>query len=163
MKKLCNYIIVFVLLSFISIGLSENDLSVYASSSNVKKIACNAKLTDSFSEERILVVLDDEASSNTKEYDKSDFNIHGCVDVKDLTSYNNSFQYKNDEDRPFNKVLSIELTNGSKEYVLETINELIKRDDVLYAGPDYEISIASTSPNDYNETTQWAVNSLQLP
>lgn len=151
MKKIFNCIVV-VLLSFISLTLLENSLLVHALSSNDEKIVCNAKLTDSFSEERILVVLSDEVSSSAKKYDKSDFDIHRCNDVKDLTSYKNTFHHKNDDEN-FNKALSLELTNGTKEYVLETINELIKRDDVLYAGPDYKISIASTTPNDYNSTT----------
>ena len=89
MKKIFNCIVV-ILLSFISLTLLENSLLVHASSNNDEKIVCNAKLTDSLSEERILVVLSDEASSSAKEYDKSDFNIHRCNDVKDLTSYKNS-------------------------------------------------------------------------
>ena len=162
MKKIFNCIVV-ILLSFISLTLLENSLLVHESSSNDEKIVCNAKISDSFSEERVLVVLNDEASAKSKKYDKNDFNINGCYEVKDLTSYDNDTKYKNDNEETPKKVLSLELRNSSKEYVLDTIKELIKREDVLYAGPDYKISISSTIPNDYNVDTQWAINSLQLP
>lgn len=158
MKKIFNCIVV-ILLSFISLTLLENSLLVHASSSNDEKIVCNAKISDSFSEERVLVVLNDEASAKSKKYDKNDFNINGCYEVKDLTSYDNDTKYKNDNEETPKKVLSLELRNSSKEYVLDTIKELIKREDVLYAGPDYKISISSTIPNDYNVDTQWAINS----
>ena len=163
MKKIFSYILVIILLSFSLVALSENTLLSYASTSNNEKIACDAKLSDAFSDERILVVLNDEASSSSKKYSKSDFNVQRCESVRDLTSYKTSIEYQNKKGNKFRRVLSLELTSGSKEYVLETIKELIKRDDVLYAGPDYEISAASTTANDYYADTQWAIESLQLP
>lgn len=158
MKKIFSCLV--VLLLFVSVVSLDVNVSVYALSNKNEKVICNAKISDSFSKDRVLVVLNNSASSSLKQYNKNDFKINRCIDVKDLTKYKNTRSDNINEN--FKKVLSLELANGSKEYVLETITELIKREDVLYAGPDYEISIASTNPNDYNDETQWAINSLSL-
>lgn len=71
-----------------------------------------------------------------------------------------------DEDlNSYNQVLCIELEDTGKEKVLEAIKELKKQENVIYAGPDYVLSVASTTPDDfyYTNGTQWAINKIQLP
>ncbi len=71
-----------------------------------------------------------------------------------------------DEDlNNYNQVLCIELEDTGKEKVLEAIKELKKQENVIYAGPDYVLSVASTTPDDpgYTEGEQWAIDRIQLP
>ena len=77
-------ILIFV---FVLIVIFEGEIIVHASSNKCEKILCNATINDSFSEERILVVLNEENSYSSKEYNRNDFNINNCNEVRDLTSY----------------------------------------------------------------------------
>jgi len=65
----------------------------------------------------------------------------------------------------FNRILRLELEEKSKQSVLDAINELEKREDVLYAGPNYIYSATATRPNDpyYTSGNQWAIDNLGLP
>ncbi len=65
----------------------------------------------------------------------------------------------------YNQVLCIELEETGKEKVLETISELEKQENVLYVGPDYVLTVDSTTPNDpgYTNGSQWAIDKIKLP
>ena len=69
-----------------------------------------------------------------------------------------------DEDlSSYHQVFCIELEESGKDKVLEAIAELEKRDDILYAGPDYKMTICATTANDTHYNDQWAINMIQLP
>ena len=55
-------------------GFKNKVVVVNALNNDIKKIYCNATLDDDFAEDRILVVLNDKVSSNSKIYSNSD----GC-------------------------------------------------------------------------------------
>ncbi len=152
--------------SFIILILGTPNTSLDFSSQNIEeeKIYCEATMEDEFAEDRVLVVLNEEVSSKSKEYDKNDFSKIRCKDVKELSLPKDKAKNKD----TYKKVLSLDLSNSSKEYVLDTIDELIKRDDVLYAGPDYKLSLSSTIPNEYPTESaaiaqQWAIGNINLP
>ena len=74
--------------------------------------------------------------------------------------------------KKFNRILKLELNINSKENVLSAIRELEKREDVLYAGPDYTLELFVTPNDEYyvdgyviNGATeyQWAIDNLSLP
>ena len=157
MKKF-NVLLLIVLFSIAILnGFKNKVIVVNAINNDIKKIYCNATLDDDFAEDRILVVLNDKVSSNSKIYSNSDFLRYDCERVNELT---NSSLNKNNK-----QVLCLNLKNSSKENVLKTIDELIKRDDVLYAGVDYRISAVTTIPNDYNSSAdvRWAIDDISLP
>ena len=54
-----------------------------------------------------------------------------------------------------NDILRIDLSEKSKSNVLSVSEELLNRDDVLYAGPDFKMSLYSTEPNDTFSSSQW--------
>ena len=83
--------------------------------------------------------------------------------MRKLTCDTKVLRQGNENLKKYNDVLSLELKNSTKENVLELIDELAMRDDVLYAGPDYQISISSTFPNDYIQNNQWAIDSISIP
>lgn len=157
MKKF-NVLLLIVLFSIAILnGFKNKVVVVNALNNDIKKIYCNATLDDDFAEDRILVVLNDKVSSNSKKYSNSDFLRYDCERVNELT---NSSLNKNNK-----QVLCLNLKSSSKENVLKTIDKLMKRDDVLYAGVDYKISAATTIPNDYNPSAyvQWAIDDISLP
>lgn len=161
MKKINQFIILAILFVFIG-GISVKKNKVYATNIIESKFFSNATLEDEFADDRVLIILNEEASLNSKRYDISDFPNIRCTNVKELTikDINQIRSISNSEAK---RVLSIELENSSKSYVLYVINELIKRDDVLYVGPDYEISVASAPYNVETDIGQWAIDDLQLP
>lgn len=63
----------------------------------------------------------------------------------------------------YHQVLCIELEESGKDKVLEVIAELEKRDDIIYAGPDYVISACATTPDDTSYVQQWAPEMIDLP
>ena len=65
----------------------------------------------------------------------------------------------------YKQVLCIELEETGKEKVLEAIAMLEKQDGVVYAGPDYVLTVDSKTPNDpyYIDGRQWAIDKIRLP
>lgn len=68
----------------------------------------------------------------------------------------------------FRRILYLELPVKSKEGVLETIRALEKREDILYAGPDYHMEIQALKqfPNpvhDYYANNTEILDSISLP
>ncbi len=66
----------------------------------------------------------------------------------------------------FQNSLCLELEEKGKDKVLEAIKTLEKRDDIIYAGPNYCYSVCdSVIPNDTNYLNgqQWAIDTIQLP
>jgi len=63
----------------------------------------------------------------------------------------------------FHQIFCIELNTMGKEKVLDAISEIEKRDDVLYAGPDYVLTTCATYTNDTLRSAQWAIEKIDLP
>ena len=127
------------------------------------------------------------SSVRLKSFSPDDFVGIGCINVYELTIYTTNQLNEelatiklSDIEKPEenltaydlgvdvrwgNRILKLELAEKSKEGVLNAIRELEKREDVLYAGPDFVYSIDSTVPNDqyYVSGNQWAIGNLDLP
>ena len=161
-KLLIVLVIIFVL--FITFTASTNS---FAQTLSEEKVYCEATLEDEFADNRVLVVLDKSSSYSKNVYDESTFSKYNCTDVTELTYMSTSELRTNNSDAAintsnYNKVLCLELANNSKSNVLNVIKDLIQREDVIYAGPDYKMAISSTIPNDSLLENQWAVDSIEL-
>lgn len=167
------FIVIFLLLCTVApvFALNTNIENEYTSSE--EKIYCKATIDDDFSNNRILVVLKNNESLKLKSYSSDDFYGITCKSVKSLTTStdkkaklqiddflknslyakeaNTSFirhetnDFKSVDLNTYRRVICIELEENSKENVLEVIKALEKRDDVLYAGPDYFVYLNSDS------------------
>ena len=114
---------------------------------------------DEFIEDRVVIVLTKEASINFKVYSPDDFKEVGCVRIDDSTRHTLEIVKEQleaektgywseklkeraeygmliDVDK-FRRILELRLFEKNKENVIKAINILSKREDVLYAGPDY--------------------------
>ena len=146
-----------------------------------EKIPCNVTIQEDFASDRVLVVLKKEVTKGTKTYTAEDFSEKGfeITGLTDLTAERQQLEpEKTDkgdeisdseekdiqpESKDFKTILQLDLSQKSKENVLETIKQLEKRDDILYAGPDYIMkffSVPSPVPTYYSQ--QWAINKIQL-
>jgi subtilisin family serine protease len=127
----------------------------------------NATLEDSFADDAILIVLSKEttkASFSRGAYNARDFSeIRGSrvTDLTELTGELVERQFEADrtgnrnairhleeramlvETDKFRRILRIELAERGKENVLNAIRQLERRDDILYAGPDYVLTIGA--------------------
>ena len=149
-SKKCLYYVIIMLLLFsgLCVAMGETrDIS--------EKIECDATLSDAFSEEEILLILTEKASKTSKKYTKKDFPEISCETVEELI-------INKEESQKDHQILRIKLCQKSKHSVLEGIKKLILRDDVLYAGPNYILEVASTYPNDTFNSEQWGINSIDL-
>lgn len=146
-----------------------------------EKVYSSATMNDQFSDDTVLVVLNERASYSAKNYTTNDFSAFGCSKIQDLTQEaTRVVQQNNPQGRAFlntenvistnelvnvenyKRVLSLKLGTKSKQNVLNVIKELEKRNDVYYAGPDYKIAAQSTT-NDSLAVGQWALDLLDLP
>lgn len=140
-----------------------------------------------FADDSIMVVLNNEASLSMEDYDALDFAEIGCSSVTDLTSTTTALvraeltgadtasvlniepgttvsdDFFEVEPETFNKVLCLNLKDPGKENVLAAIKLLSKRVDVIYAGPDYIMTLDATTPNDSYYSQQWAAPKIKLP
>lgn len=113
-----------------------------------------------FADDRILVVLTNEASISPKIYTTADFADIGCSEVKNLTQASSdmvqailSGAENSESDRlpcmnkvnidTFQKILCLTLEEPGRENVLKAIEQLEKRSDVESAEPDYVMSIVT--------------------
>ena len=117
-------------------SLSEDDiknLHGYYAGHNLYlyKTFCEATTNDSFSGNRILLVIN--PLYNAKEYTAADFSEVDCVKVKDLLS--------NVKGTQCCRILTLTIEGDSKEKVLDAIKLLEQREDVFNASPDYILSI----------------------
>lgn len=87
-------------------------------------------------------MLDENACCSYKQYDEKDFMDIGCIAVEDLTSTATDTVLNNlDNDLvnfgQYKRILSLYLNEKSKDNVLECINILYGREDVLRTIPNY--------------------------
>lgn len=172
-KILGIFIVIVLLLCAVSpvFAINTNMENEYTSSE--EKIYCKATIDDDFAGNRILVVLKNNESLKLKSYSSDNFFNINCKSVESLTTAtdkkaksqiddflknsldikeaNTSFikhetdDFKSVDLNTYRRVICIELEENNKENVLEVIKTLEKRDDVLYAGPDYFIYLNSDS------------------
>ena len=164
-NRLFNYIV--VSLSFFIIALTYSSVIGKSNELLEDKHYCYASVEDEFVDDSILVVLSKKASYSGKTYNKNDFSTYECVKVDNLTKEASRMAIEKTNNPLINLdnyrcVLRILLREKSKENVLNVINELIKRDDVIYAGPDYIMHSASTSTNDCLIDEQWGISSTSF-
>ena len=189
-----------VALAFIPIGIMQANAIRNTQEVTEEKVLCEATLDDDFADSRVAVVLKNSASLKFKKYKSSDFSDIGCISVEDLSTAaaddikersGQTYERVNESARKYHQILSLEIGERSKENVLSVIKKLEKRDEILYAGPDYKISLENcesksaeraeqskiidkpinpgfliepeTIPNDEYRNKQWAINKIQLP
>jgi len=107
-----------------------------------EKIFSNATLDDNFADDKVIIGFNKEASLNIVEYTPSDFPEINCIKVVDATS--GTLELINAgmlDSEKFRRVLALYLAEKSKENVLQAIKLLEKRDDILFAEPDFIVSI----------------------
>lgn len=186
--KLLSFVMVTVFLLSAGQGLftsadAPDKLSYSIYDGPEEKIFCDATIDDDFEDGLVLIVLSKEATLSFKTYTPTDFADINCLRVADLTELTselvrkqldyNTTQNSNKGDATrkadsinelasFNRILSLELNEKSKENVLSTIKQLEERGDVLCAGPSYNYHYDAV-PNDPRYSLQWGLPQIQAP
>jgi len=145
----------------------------------------NATIDADFADNAVMVILTKEATNNQKgTAAAAAFTDTSFSKVEDLTATTETLIEKQAvakrtgnwgelesrkergmlvDENNFRKILRIELEENSKENVLSVIKQLEKREDVLYAGPDYIVKPAAVpNPTPTNYSEQWYVDYLNL-
>jgi subtilisin family serine protease len=168
-EKLMSVFLIMVLLAtsinLIPIAYAEND--------KWGEISIN----DEFSEDRIIVIMENDASLKFKSYNANDFADIDCEEVVDISENAGNKVCKAMENiklhvtqgetledydgvalGDYKQILCIKLKNPGKENVIEAISKLDCMDEVYVACPDYKIkAYANTfNPNDDN-TMDWGI------
>lgn len=172
-----------------AITIEEDAEATIGTGKNVpeEKIFSTATLEEDFADDRVMVVLTNAASLKLKTYKSSDFSEILCASVNDLSTaaaarveakmngksiadvckqepdtvvFSDFYEVNTDT---YHQTLCLTLPSKSKQGVLDAIKILSQRDDVKYAGPDYVITAASTTPNDTYYSSQWALAKIKMP
>ncbi|MBP5312796.1 MAG: S8 family serine peptidase, partial [Clostridia bacterium] len=122
-----------------------------------------------FSDRRVLVVLDKEASFDFNSHSSvDDFPEIECLTVTNITPMTEirakeSVKKGNGTNISYNRILCLELKNPGKDNVLAAISKLKNQNHILYAEPDYDIFPCDTTPNDSFYDHQWGHEKIDLP
>jgi len=151
------------------------------------KVYSNATLDEEFADDRVLVVLKNDVSLKFEDLQASEFSDVDCAKVVDISAGIGDLvkekqalaeralasetpsrvlagQKVSDVDiSQYQRVLCLELNEKGKEKVLSAIATLEKKDDIVYVGPDYVMSIGSTTRNDPYYELQWNLRMIDLP
>ncbi len=171
MKRKCKNLIVF--LSGIAIWVSScfGTIKVLFPVANSireeTKIYCSATVKDDFTEDKILVVLNNQASLEDKEYTAKDFSKIGCLSVKDFSRVGREKIKAGNSNAmnpaKFNRILSLTIPKQAKQAVLDKIKELEKMEIILSAEPNFSDGELSGVPNHEKWAEQWALNMISMP
>lgn len=146
-----------------------------------EKVTCTATLDDEFADNCVLVVFNNKTSLEFKAYTANDFAEIGCKSVKDLTApMTEKVKTAVEEEKAakarglsttaqssaiiqkFNQIICLELEEACRENVLKTISKLEKDENIIYAGPDYFMTICERA-NDTYYSDQWGLQIIQAP
>lgn len=161
-KKILALVFVLVLAVSLSVVEINTIAEAHYESEDCQKIYSDVAFDDDFDEDSIIVILDNQTSEINKCYENNFFGDIGAESIVDLTVVDNSLIDTINVDS-FEQILQVNLSSGTKENVIETIEKLEDLDGVKYAGPNRFYSIEYT-PNDpiYNNADigQWALDKI---
>ena len=172
-KKNCLILSCVLSLSFFVLQIScqlepssagnESSYRAVAETGEIKSYS-NATMEEAFADDRVAIVLNKSVSMNFKEYTPEDFPEIQCTRVMDATRLTMEVVKQQLEAQrtgdwsalrerievgmlvdieKFRRILYLELPKKSKENVLVAIKMLERKEDILYAGPDYKMELCS--------------------
>lgn len=157
---LCALALILSTFAYAPVILAVNTVAV--DSETVKPDSITAE--DDFADNRILIVLNRNASKRDTAYSTADFSEIGSSNVENLTAGMYDCLAQKQKARcieNFPNVLCVELAESGKGNVLNAIKTLEGRKDILYVRPDYIIR-PETLPNDTYVNQQWAISNIHL-
>ena len=141
-----------------------------------QKVQYEGVIEDNFSDDTVIIVLNESETHKFKIYTPNDFPEIDCVSVNDLTQFSVGYVKEEIGNRKagikkektnkvntdnFRRILSLELAEKSKENVIEAIKKLEKRSDILSAEPNSAYTFYSTPNDTYYSSHQWGLNKIQ--
>lgn len=149
--------------------ISATSIYIMGLPTNNAEITNNIIWKNEYADDRVIVVLNNEASLFSLNNEKQDFLDISCKSILDLSydvgiivkkAMNNISRHVLNGDRiepynsvelgKFNRILCVKLLTPGEENVIAAIKQLRKNDNVLYAGPDYPLDLCKI-PNDPNQ------------
>ena len=132
-------------------------------------------------DDHVIVVLNNEASLKFEELETINFNNVECKNIRELTFFdtlevkravdeitkyvttgNGELPISNVDISNYNRILCLELKNPGKSNVIKAIEILKKNPNVLYAEPDYYLTVPTVITESSNVEYQWAIDKIQL-
>lgn len=111
------------------------------------KIYCTTTIEDEFDDDCVLVVIDKYNSEINKKYDLNFFGAQEIKSITDLMCFDGNIDKKELLNRKeFRQILKLELSEPSKQNVLNLIHKLENIDGIMWAGPSHYLQ-HTTLPN----------------
>lgn len=133
-------------------------------------------LSDDFSDDKVIIVLDKEETLLFKNYTPEDFKEVDCVAVNDLTCYtvdyvrerifggNSKIEECLVDVNNFRRILSLELKEKSKTNVLSTVDILMRKEGVFSAQPNINFTTSATVEDpQFANGNQWGLEQISAP
>ena len=186
MKKLIKALCFFLSYLIISTACSTTILATPTHriiKTSEEQIFSTATINDSFADDRVIIVFKNEVSLLFDNYTVEDFPEVNCREVKNISNktYNkaksaaeakrtenasqSNFVIDNSIDLgKYNSIVCLTLEETGKDKVLDAINKLRQRNDILYVGPDMELSIDSLNSDSVVYSDPASIrNLIELP
>ena len=160
--------LLYVLLLIITVSLISSNCVITVFAKEIIEFAKGISMLLSedaeFSDDKVIVVLTDQGSLDYKNINEDYFSLVECKSIRDLTASSTrkikSALEKLEQSIAFGKnliipvgtdfsdyrrILCLELNNAGRKNVIDAINRINKLDGVLYAIPNYKLSIDATN------------------
>jgi subtilisin family serine protease len=161
-----------IALAFVFLA-NENYENAVVDEQQVEKIYYDGSVEEDFADDTVLITLNKEATRQFLTYTPEDFPEIDCCSVEDLTGCTVDWVEKqvNGEKTEetmlidienYRRILSLELSENSKENVVNAIKLLETREDIYSAKPNYTLTICAV-PDDEYYTDQWGLSNVEAP
>lgn len=178
---MCYILILSIISTAFSITIAASTpIEIYENKE--EQIFSTATLNDSFADDQVIIVFKNEVSLQLKNYTIEDFPEIRCSNVKNIAEHSfnkiqaarDAIHLSSDSNKgdivkdvdfdEYNSIFCLTLEEVGKDKVLDAIKKLQQREDVLYVGPNMQISIDSTNTNSVVYSSPNSVrNLIQLP
>lgn len=123
---------------------------------------CTPSMDDNFLLDSVIITMKNQYSAINKEWDPEQFlpvEVSEITDLRPIPSEREA-EYRNKPE--FRTILKLTLSTPGKESVLQAVQTLQSREDVLAAEPDYVGDVCTTTPNDTLYSAQTYISATQI-
>ncbi len=163
--KNISWIVIIAMIVGLCIAFIPTNTIANATTIVEEKTYCSATLEDDFADGTLLMVINNQASISRGAYTIADFPEIDCAEVDDM--FLECEAQESFDESTYHKIVKITLANSGKQNVLDAIHILEKRQDVLYASPDYYTELADSGSTNYQNTNNvdgtWWQDAIDLP
>ncbi len=129
---------------------------------DMQTYVCTPSMDDNFLPDSVIVIMKNQYSAINKEWDPEQFLPVEVSEITDLRPIPSEREAEYRSKPEFRTILKLTLSASGKESVLQAVEALQAREDVLAAEPNYVGDVCTTTPNDTLYSAQPYMSATQI-